>query len=233
MHCPGSPRRAQPAPGKPRQPRVGWAQPPGWCAASPPGCSPRQRAQVCRPFGRRSMPVGRSDCRRGWRCAGRRGSIRAAGQTKDLKRAVKALCRAIENRKLASAPFCPCGDRPSAEVVDGLVDGHRRTHGVEPVCAVPQIAPSGCRQPAAKCRHSTLLIPRAQRTIGLPWVEPVRNTDLQVCGADKVRKPMNRADVALARCTAERLVRRLGFAERQARQGGAHHRQQQLGAALA
>ena len=34
----------------------------------------------------------------------------------------------------------------------GLVDEHRDVHGVEPICAVLQIAPSAYRRHAARCR---------------------------------------------------------------------------------
>ena len=39
----------------------------------------------------------------------------------------------------------------------GLVDEHRAVHGVEPICAVLQIAPSAYRRHAARCRDQTLL----------------------------------------------------------------------------
>ena len=55
-----------------------------------------------------------------------------------------------------------------------LVSEHRDVHGVEPICAVRQIAPSGYRQPAARCRNSTLLSPRVKRDIELmPKIENV------------------------------------------------------------
>ena len=53
---------------------------------------------------------------------------------------------------------------------------------------------------------------RAQRDGDLmPKIEAVWNANLQVYGADKVRKQMNREGVAVARCTVERLMRRLGL----------------------
>ena len=57
-----------------------------------------------------------------------------------------------------------------------------------------------------------MLSPRAQRDGELmPKIEQVWNTNLQVYGADKVWKQMNRENVAVARCTVERLMRRLGL----------------------
>ena len=94
----------------------------------------------------------------------------------------------------------------------GLVDEHRGVHGVEPICAVLQIAPSAYRRHAARNRDQTLLSPRAQRDVALmPVVEQVWNANLQVYGADKVWKQMNREGVEVARCTVERLMRRLGL----------------------
>ena len=94
----------------------------------------------------------------------------------------------------------------------GLVDEHRDVHGVEPICAVLQIAPSAYRRHAARSRDQTLLSPRAQRDVTLmPVVEQVWNANLQVYGADKVWKQMNREGIEVARCTVERLMRRLGL----------------------
>lgn len=45
----------------------------------------------------------------------------------------------------------------------------------------------------------------------MPNIEQVWTANLQVYGADKVWKQMNRQSVAVARCTVERLMRRLGL----------------------
>lgn len=45
----------------------------------------------------------------------------------------------------------------------------------------------------------------------IPVVEQVWNANLQVYGADKVWKQMNREGVEVACCTVERLMRRLGL----------------------
>jgi len=94
----------------------------------------------------------------------------------------------------------------------GLVDGHRSTFGVEPICRVLEIAPSAYRRHAARRRNRSLLSARAQRDDALmPRIEQIWNMNLQVYGADKVWKQMNRENVAVARCTVERLMRRLGL----------------------
>ena len=93
-----------------------------------------------------------------------------------------------------------------------LVDEHRAEHGVEPICEVLQIAPSAYRRYAARHRDRSLLSARAQRDDALtPRIEQVWNANLQVYGADKVWKQMNREGEAVARCTVERLMRRLGL----------------------
>ena len=93
-----------------------------------------------------------------------------------------------------------------------LVDAHRAAHRVEPICKVLQIAPSAYRRHAARCRHRSLCSPRAKRDAELmPKVEQVWSSNLQVCGADKVWQPLHRKGEAVARCTVERLMRRLGL----------------------
>ena len=93
-----------------------------------------------------------------------------------------------------------------------LVDEHRGTFGVEPICAVVQIAPSAYRRHAARQRDRSLLSARARRDDALmPKVQAVWNANLRVYGADKVWKQMNREGDTVARCTVERLMRRLGL----------------------
>jgi putative transposase len=93
-----------------------------------------------------------------------------------------------------------------------FVDRHRDTFGVEPICQVLQIAPSGYRRHAAQQRDPALRCARARRDESLiPHIEHVWQINLQVYGADKVWKQMNREGVEVARCTVERLMRRLGL----------------------
>ena len=61
------------------------------------------------------------------------------------------------------------------------------------------------REPVLRCdraKHDDELIPQVQRI----W-----HANMQVYGADKVWKQMNREGIAVARCTVERLMRRLGL----------------------
>ncbi len=75
-----------------------------------------------------------------------------------------------------------------------------------------QIAPSGYWRHAAHQRNPQLRCPRAQRDDTLvPHVERVWQANMRVYGADKVWKQMNREGVVIARCTVERLMKRLGL----------------------
>jgi transposase-like protein len=72
-----------------------------------------------------------------------------AQRVKELEREVKELRRANEILKVASAVFCPGGARPPIQVLRELIDEHRDPFGVEPICKVLQISPSGYRRYAA------------------------------------------------------------------------------------
>jgi transposase InsO family protein len=93
-----------------------------------------------------------------------------------------------------------------------FIDEHRDTFGVEPICRVLQIAPSGYRRHAAQQCNPALRSARAQRDDALvPQIERVWQVNLQGYGAAKVWRQMNREGIAVARCTVERLMRRLGL----------------------
>jgi transposase InsO family protein len=93
-----------------------------------------------------------------------------------------------------------------------FVDAHRDAFGVEPICRQLQIAPSGYRRHVALRRHPKQRSPRVQRDeVLLPEIERVWQANLQVYGADKVWKQLNREGVTVARCTVERLMRRQGL----------------------
>ena len=79
--------------------------------------------------------------------------------------------------------------------------------GIEPICAVLQIAPSTYH--AAKARP---LSARAVRDAELrPQVLRVWEQNLAVYGADKVWDQLNKDGVRVARCTVERLMAELGL----------------------
>ncbi|WP_411955742.1 IS3 family transposase [Burkholderia pseudomallei] len=131
---------------------------------------------------------------------------------KALERENKELRRANEILKLASAFFAPGGARPPSEVLKAFIDQHRDTFGVEPICKVLRIAPSGYRRHAAQLRDPSRLSARAKRDALLqPEIKRVWQTNMQVYGADKVWKQMNREGISVARCTVERLMKRQGL----------------------
>ena len=75
-----------------------------------------------------------------------------------------------------------------------------------------QIAPSGYWRHAARQRNPQLRCPRTQREDTLvPHIERVWQANMRVYGADKVWKQMNREGLSIARCTVERLMKRLGL----------------------
>jgi transposase InsO family protein len=77
---------------------------------------------------------------------------------------------------------------------------------------VLQVAPSAYRRHAARQRNPELRSTRAKRDeLLMPHIERVWHANMQVYGAEKVWKQMNREDIAVARCTVERLMRRLGL----------------------
>ena len=92
------------------------------------------------------------------------------------------------------------------------MDRHRQAYGVESICKVLQIAPSGYWRRAALKREPHRRCARIQRDEALiPHIQRVWHTNLKVYGADKVWKQMNREGLPVARCTVERLMRRLGL----------------------
>ncbi|WP_409259089.1 IS3 family transposase [Paraburkholderia sp. Cpub6] len=131
---------------------------------------------------------------------------------KALEREVKELRRANEILKLASAFFGPGGTRPPPEVLKAFIDQHRDTFGVESICKVLRIAPSGYRRHAARLRDPSRRCARAKRDEFLsPEIKRVWQANMQVYGADKVWKQLNREGIAVARCTVERLMKQQGL----------------------
>ena len=93
-----------------------------------------------------------------------------------------------------------------------FIDEHRDVHGVEPICKVLQVAPSGYRRHAALRRDPQKRCARAQRDDERgPQIERVWEDNLQVYGADKVWRQLAREGILVARCTVERLMRRQGL----------------------
>lgn len=95
-----------------------------------------------------------------------------------------------------------------------FVDAHRDIHGVEPICKVLQIFPSGYRHHAARQRNPALNCARVKRdALRAPHIERVCIVNLQIYGADKVWRQLDREGIGIeaAHCTVERLRRRQGL----------------------
>ncbi|WP_156895495.1 IS3 family transposase [Massilia putida] len=131
---------------------------------------------------------------------------------KALEREVRELRKANEILRLASAFFGPGGARPPLQIVRAFIDQYRHAYGVEPICRVMQVAPSGYWRHAAQQRNPALRCSRVQRDDVLSVeIERVWQANLQVYGADKVWRQLRREGTDVARCTVERLMRKAGL----------------------
>ena len=75
-----------------------------------------------------------------------------------------------------------------------------------------QIAPSGYRRHVALRRNPEQRSQRVRRDeVLVPEIERVWQANLQVYGADKVWRQLNREGIVVARCTVERLMRHQGL----------------------
>jgi len=93
-----------------------------------------------------------------------------------------------------------------------FIDEHREVYGVEPICKVLPIAPSTYYAHAARQVDPDRRSARARRDEALlPEVERVWNENFQVYGVRKVWRQLRRENFAVARCTVQRLMKRLGL----------------------
>jgi len=87
-----------------------------------------------------------------------------------------------------------------------FVDAHRGAHGVEPICTELPIAPSTSY--AHKAREQA---PERRDRWLKGEIQRVWDENHRVYGAEKVWKQLKREGIAVARCTVERLMRKLGL----------------------
>ena len=93
-----------------------------------------------------------------------------------------------------------------------FIDEHRRTYGVERVCRLLRIAPSTYYLHASRQMEPAKRSARAQRDdVLVPEIQRIWHENERVYGAKKVWKQLRRERQAVARCTVERLMRRLGI----------------------
>jgi len=93
-----------------------------------------------------------------------------------------------------------------------FINDHREVYGVEPICSQLPIAPSTFYDHRIKQCDPEQRSDRARRDESLcPEIQRVWEENFEVYGAHKVWRQMNREDIEVARCTVERLMKRLGL----------------------
>lgn len=93
-----------------------------------------------------------------------------------------------------------------------FIDDHRDEYGVEPICSQLPIAPSTFYDHQAKRNDPERRSDRAKRDDALCIdIQRVFEENFQVYGAHKVWRQLNREEIEVARCTVERLMKRLGL----------------------
>lgn len=94
-----------------------------------------------------------------------------------------------------------------------FIDEHRDAYGVEPICALLQIAPSTYRKHVRERRRPELRSPRARSDESMrAEIRRVYAESNDVYGSRKVWRQLCREDTMVARCTVERLMRDMGLA---------------------
>ena len=98
------------------------------------------------------------------------------------------------------------------EAMISFVDAHRDDYGVEPICRVLAIAPSTYHAHVARRAKPETAPARVKRdTLLSIEIKRVFNENFQVYGVRKVWRQLRREQFDVARCTVQRLMRRLGL----------------------
>ena len=93
-----------------------------------------------------------------------------------------------------------------------FIDDHREEYGVEPICKLVPIAPSTYYEQKTREADPSKLPKRVVRDAEQSAeIERVWKANFAVYGARKVWLQMNREDIPVARCTVERLMRKMGL----------------------
>ncbi len=93
-----------------------------------------------------------------------------------------------------------------------FVDQHKVQYGVEPICRQIKIAPSSYYEHKARERDPNRLADRIKRDGELELdIQRVWENNFKVYGANKVWRQLLREGIRVARCTVERLMRKLGI----------------------
>jgi putative transposase len=93
-----------------------------------------------------------------------------------------------------------------------FIDDHREFYGVEPICRVLPTAPSTYHAHVARRADPAKACPRVRRDgVLMEQVRQVHEANFGVYGARKIWRQLGREGVMVARCTVERLMRRMGL----------------------
>jgi len=93
-----------------------------------------------------------------------------------------------------------------------FIDDHRAVHGIEPICRLLPIAPSTYHAHKARQHDPQRHSDRHRRDQALlPEIERVWNENFRVYGVRKLWRQLRREGFDVARCTVERLMKRLGL----------------------
>ena len=93
-----------------------------------------------------------------------------------------------------------------------FIEGHKDEYGVEPMCKVLPIAPSTFYEHSRRKREPERRPPRIIRDEQLrAEIRRVFGESGERYGADKVWRQLGREDIAVARCTVERLMAEMGL----------------------
>ena len=93
-----------------------------------------------------------------------------------------------------------------------FVDAYRGDHGVEPMCACLEIAPSTYYSHVRRREHPETASPRVKEDEQLMTeIRHVCNAHFQVYGVRKVWHQLKREGHDIGRCRVERLMRKMGI----------------------
>ncbi|WP_416349375.1 IS3 family transposase [Pararhodobacter sp.] len=131
---------------------------------------------------------------------------------KELERENRELRQANEILRKASAYFCPGGARPPVSQIIDFIEESREAFGVEPICRALQFAPSTYYDRRAIARDPDRASARAKSDAALSLkIDAAWDANRKLYGARKVWHVLRRQGEYAARCTVERLMRRLGL----------------------
>ena len=102
------------------------------------------------------------------------------------------------------------GARPPLDVLRKFFDQHCHTCGIDPICKVLQIVPTGYwRHASHPFNHPLSCAPVRRGETLISGIERVWQANNQVYRADRVWKQMKREGFCVASCKMERLMKRL------------------------